>query len=353
MPVQYVGPYSPEYYQAAEFLLGNQQYGQQAADVMAQGGSQPLGDILTQQAPPAPTGDVLGDSAPPPPDPGPDPFLEQINATFDPIMSFLGEAETKLRGQQPGLESEIEAEYGVTRKGLETERAQGERQLGEAGTKAEQRKADAMNAARRLFNEMTMGGRQRFGGASPVGEGFQALLGRELQRSRGGIAQSFETAQREIQGQLANLGENFRQASATLDLKKNQALASVRRAFEDRLLEIDRLRAEAESDKQAMRLEALTALRNQIHEINLAEATTLQQMQAQKSGLEQQLLTYTGQSQAAVGAGGEAVSGLLSQTTTDPTSALALGPRASQGQPTTFTGIKRDEEEDFRTIGLG
>src|SRR3990167_6756797 len=104
-----------------------------------------------------------------------DALYSEIDNIYNETMSYLGGQEESLRTNQPGVDAGVEGQYAASRMSAETEKGEGERDLATAGTAAGQRKEDALGAGRRLFNELQMGGQQRFGGASSAGEAYSEL----------------------------------------------------------------------------------------------------------------------------------------------------------------------------------
>lgn len=220
-------------------------------------------------------------------------FIENVNQQYQPVFDYLNKQESMIKGQQPGIEQEINQAIGVNRQGLDVQRASGEQGLATAGDQAGQRKEDAFSAARRLFNELQRAGQQRFGGASSAGEAYSALADRELVRNQGDIQKGYEQAMQQIQVQKSNLDNTYSQALAQLDLQKTQLINQAQREFQNKLMEIERQRTELGGAKAAditnMNLQALQDLRNQIYQINLASAQSQAQLDAQAVKLNNEL----------------------------------------------------------------
>lgn len=205
----------------------------------------------------------------------------EIENAFNSRMGYLNQAESTIRADYPTIQNEINQNYDNSRTALDTERGRSTREIDTAMEGGEQRREDALSAARRLYNELVMGGQQRFGGASTAGEAYQALAGREMQRNQGDVQKQFSQFMGQIENARTSLNERFTQAMTTLETQKNQALQNARREFDNKLLEISRMRSEAESDKANARLSALQDLRNQIFQINLVSAQMRQEAQQQ------------------------------------------------------------------------
>jgi len=273
---------------------------------------------------------------------------ELINDIFSPTMDYLNQAESQIKSQQPEINQEIEAQYGTSKQSLEGEKASGERNLAQSEQGAVTRKEDASSAARRLFQELSAGGRQRFGGATSAGEAYSELTGRELQRGLGQTETQFNQAMMQIDNHKQDLQMKFTNALADLENQKNTAMNEARRFFEDKLLEITRMRGEAESNKAAARLSALQDLKNKVYAINMQDYQYKQQLVANNQA--SQAIADQAKQQAfqSVTGGQQAYQGMLSSTNVNPQTSLAMG-GARQSQQMIPTGSIRREDEQYLT----
>lgn len=275
---------------------------------------------------------------------------ELINQVFQPQMNYLNQAESTLRSSYPSAQQEIEGQYNTSKTSLDTQKASGERDLATQQTQAGQRKEDASSAARRLYDELMRGGVQRFGGASSAGQAYTELNAAEQQRRQGDINTQYQSAMQQIDGYKASLNEKYTTALSELENQKTSALNSARDEFNNRLLEITRMKSEAESNKAAARLDALNQLRNQVYAINMQSLQFAQQLAAQKDASLSQVETYRQNALNYITGGNQAVMGLQANTTLNPTSGLALGPTMSQGVNATPTGqVSYRRPEDMYT----
>lgn len=354
MAANYVGPYSQDYYSRQQtygmspdptLSASYQNYTPLNPATGTANSGQALGASTS-----ATTSSDGGGGGSAPTSSGPDPFLQQIDGVFNPIMDFLGQAQSTLTSAQPGIEAQIGKEAEASLQSAGTEKARGERELKGAEEKAGQRKESAFGEARRLYNEMGIGGNQRFGRTSPIGEGFQALLGREFARNRGNIQQGYENTVQQIQGQMANLNESYQNAVTQINLQKDRFMAEARRRFDDKLLQIQQQRALAESEKADAKLGALQNLRNQIYQINLASATSQSQLDQQASTLQQELNTMISGVNQSVQSG----QSLASAYSPDPqfSSTTIGGQPQEQGLQGIAINTKKDDDELFGNNGL-
>lgn len=270
-------------------------------------------------------------------------FQDIIDDAFSSTMSYLNKQESTLKGQLPGIENDINSMYSDSKASLGVDKAQGDRGLATAQQGGETRQEDAITAARRLYNELQMGGNQRFGGASSAGEAYGALAGRELQRNNQQIATDFSTFMGQIEGARTTINEKYTLALTNLESEKNRMLSEARRDLQNKLMQIEGQKATAQSQKANMKLQALQDMRNQVYQIQLAQAEGKTNLDTIKQSLESELGQYAQtQSQALTqsqGAGQTFAQGL----DMNPQTNLAMS--FGQGQQfQTPTGYRRDED---------
>lgn len=172
-----------------------------------------------------------------------DQYLAEIDKEYANSANFLNEQEAAIRADQPGIEKNITNQADLLR------------------NKAYTQKEDAQSAARRLYNELQMGYRQRFGGASSAGEAAQALTANEQQR------------------QMAQNNRTYQEAVAQVDLSANQAIQSAQSEFRNQLLTISQNRTQLESEKLQARRQALSDLSDKVFQIQQQRETFKQNLQ--------------------------------------------------------------------------
>lgn len=270
-------------------------------------------------------------------------FDDIINDAFSGTVSFLDQQAGALRGQLPGIESDINSMYGESRNTLAADKVAGERQLATAEQGGVERKEDAISSARRLYNELQMGGNQRFGGASSAGEAYQALAGRELQRNNQQIATDFSSFMGQIEGARTSINEKYTLAVQNLESQKNRMLSEARRDLQNKLLEIDRQKAMAQQEKANRKLEALQSMRNQIYQIQLASSQGISNAQAIKQQLEGELTTYAQSQSQALQQGTQAGDTFSQGLDMTPQTDLSMG--FGGGQIASLpTGVRKEDE---------
>ncbi len=281
---------------------------------------------------------------------GPNPFDQLINDAYNSTIGFLDQAEGNLRGQQGGIEAGIQGQYNTSKGNLTSERDLSSGEIDSSQQGGEKRQEDALSAARRLFNDLSMGGQQRYGGASSAGEAYQALAGKELMRNRQQITSDFSNFMGQITQARTGLQTRFQQAISTLEQKKNDALGQAQRDFQDRLLSIGQQKAQAAGQKAQQQLAALQDLRNQVFQINLANVSGTDSVNKLREQSEAELASaeqaFTQQQNNA----GQAQQGYNQQASVDPVTGLPLQQQA-QGQEMAFQGQIQGQPEDEDLFG--
>ena len=211
-----------------------------------------------------------------------------VNAIYGPTMNYLSQAEAQLRSDLPTYEKEAETNYAANKSQLETSKSKTLGDVQAQATAGQRKYEDAGTAARRLFQEQQMGMSQRFGGASSAGEAGQAIVGQELQRQLGGNQRNYMDFSAQVDRQRQNVEQQFNTDLLSLEQQKQTALTAIRRDFQSKLLEIAQNRAQVESAKAQMRMQALMDFRNQVYGIQLQNAqfknaVNLQREQAMQS----------------------------------------------------------------------
>lgn len=263
-------------------------------------------------------------------------FLKSINSAYDSTISYLNESEGNLRKQLPGLESDVNSLIGESVRGLDTQKQASESQLALQEQRGQQRKESALDAARRLYNELLSGGQQRFGGASSAGEAYRTLGATEYQRNSGQIQQDYSNFVQEVENQRTNIQNQYQTAVQNLEAQRVRMINEVRRDFQNQLLAISRAKSEAGVNKENQRLAALQDLRNQVYQINLA-------MAQEQNNIDGLLAQANNELQSFVQQGMGAQQSFSANTTTDPVTGLPVG-ESSVADSLIPTGVRKDDE---------
>jgi len=310
------------------------------------GGAYPIaGGVPSQPGLPAQPSQVSGPSGPSQED-----IMREIEGLASSQLGYLGQAQSQLGSDKESVLSDIASQFTAQKGTLETGRTQSGRQIEESSAGVEQRKEDAMAAAVRLFNELNIGRRQRFGGASSAGEAMGQLANVEMQRTSGDISRDYASTMEEIENQKVTIEENYNNGLLQLQTSRDQAINSSNRDFQNKLLEINRMRTEVESNKSAMRLEALQSLRNQVFQIEMQNMQFQQQLEAQRVADERNIANAQASYTSSIGGASTAAQDFFGQTPTSYQTGLTVNQASVAPGYTAPTGVRTKEDEEKQGI---
>lgn len=271
----------------------------------------------------------------------------ELNAAYDPIFAYLNQAEGQLGGlynTQMGL---IDQQGANRVNELQAERDKSLNTLGKQRSDAMQRKEDVLTSSRRLYNELGMANRQRFGGATSAGQAASELQNIEFQRSNAMNNRAFEETVREIGNREMEVGSQYTLGQSRIREQMDQLKAQAQADFQNNLLEISRERASTEAEKASRKLTSLEQYRQNLLSVAVAERQAQQQLDMWKQQQDYSLQVYKQQLAAQNSAGSGAVNSYFNATTTSPTTQYAPGAVGRQ-QAQTMTGYRtKDDLQGF------
>ena len=314
------------------------------ADINATGGpQQPSGpspeDLFAQQFPQSDIGSF---------DLGAGEFQSEIQSQFQARTDYLNQAEQAIRTGQPeileGIAADLRAGKGRagTAKGSELGVLKGSEQ------EARGRKEDVMASSRRLFNELRMGARQRFGGSTSASEAMNTLLGVEQQRQQGQTGREFGQTMQQISRQKSDIESRFQSQLQQLEADNVNSINQANQEFRARLDEVEQNRLLASDAKSEARLTVLQDLRDKAFAINAQRDQFKQQLEANRQQQQLDLDSFAQQLQLSSGFGQQATQGFNQRTTTSPTSDITATGRQST-RPVGITTATGQISDDFNT----
>lgn len=272
----------------------------------------------------------------------------EVESIYAPLMNYYSQAESSITEEYNRYKPELEQQYQTSLSNIQTEKAKGERELAQQQEQAVARREDALSAARRLYDELRRGGRQRFGGASSAGQAYTELTNVEQQRQAGNIWNLYQQAESQITKYKADLADRFDQAFKELELAKTSALNQAYSDYQNRLNQIRAMKAQTESAKAQTALQELYNLRNQVNQINLTTLNLAQQLAANKQMAFNYVDNYAKRVAANIMGGRGVYESFLGQTTTNPQSNLTIGGRTTTASPNSYQGyINYKKPEDY------
>lgn len=213
----------------------------------------------------------------------PEQFLNQIEGAYGQQSEFYNQQENALKAAQDTFNKTIEADYAANlAKAGESKTATGG-MLAKNEILAAQKKQDALNAAKQLYNQLQTGYRQRFGGATSAGEAAQTILGEEQQRQSGAIGRDYTNAISDIATQKVNLEKSYDSAIADLNYQKQRNSQEVVQNFTNQLSQIVNNRAQSYAAKEQAKLQILLDTRNQLATIQQNNDNYIKSLMAQRA----------------------------------------------------------------------
>lgn len=194
-------------------------------------------------------------------------YMDQINSLYGDSENFLNQQEQALRGGEQDFYKQYAGQYEAQLPLLGQAR-----DTGLAGVQSERNRVgteelNALAAARSLYNELTQGSRQRFGGAGSAAMASSEILGRELQRNMGGVQNTAGQNRMELGNRENSLNTEYQAKVQSLESQKQAALAQARLDFQDKLNQINQNRLAIGQSKAEAKLGALQELRARMNGI--------------------------------------------------------------------------------------
>jgi hypothetical protein len=249
-------------------------------------------------------GMVLGASSGPSAE---DRLRSEVASIFDPVFSALQGQEGTLNTNLGITNADITQQGETAQAGLAAQNQSGMQGLDTLGTEAGKTKEDAWTAARRLYDELSRGGQQRFGGSSSAGEAYGALTAVEQQRRQGTIQSAYEGAMNKVASFKNDLISKYQTGVKELESQVLSAKNQARQQFNDALQAIQSAKNQAQSDKASATLNTLQEYRNKVYTINLQGVQFAQTLAANKDITLKQVDQYTQQVMNSLTGGGTQV----------------------------------------------
>ena len=213
----------------------------------------------------------------------------EVDNAYSDVYSDLSRQESDLRGGEQNLYNSFTQPYDAQRPILDQGFQQGNQLIGQQGDEVRQQEANALVAARRLYQQLTQNVRQRFGGSNSAGEYAGAIAGREFQRNQGQIQSTSGKNMQSLQAKAQELQQSYTAQLSQLEMQKQAALSQAKDVFNQRLAAINNARLTANQNKAQLKLQALQELRGQISQVQSQALQMQQQLQSSVQQMQGQL----------------------------------------------------------------
>lgn len=195
-------------------------------------------------------------------------FLASIDAEAAAQYEFLNQQENALKEAKSAYEGIIAQDYATNLAKGESAKKTAASKLAQNKVQAEQQKQSALNAAKQLYNQLSQGYQQRFGGTSGASEAARAILGQEQQRQGGKIQQDYGNTRAGIQAQEVELENNYQNAIKELDLQKQKSMYEAQQNFMTNLATINNNRLLTTQAKEQAKRDLALQMRDEVNAIN-------------------------------------------------------------------------------------
>lgn len=216
-------------------------------------------------------------------------FFNQIDQSANSQLGFLDQSKSALDEAFQKFGQLIESDYQNNLNKGKTSKESSIGTLNQNQIQAEQRKQDALSAAKQLYNQLAMGYQQRFGGASSASDASKAILGQEQQRQSGQIGRDYMNTVAQIEGQKADIEKQYASLVQDLDYQKQKAQYEALTNYQTNLRSIDQDRTATESARSQAKLQILMDLRDQQNQIAMNDRQYRQELDAMKQQTQLQL----------------------------------------------------------------
>lgn len=211
-----------------------------------------------------------------------------IDNAFNPAFQAYQDLFNQANANKPAYMESIASNFAPQYTGAQSALQQGQ-QLGQTQMSQNQNQAQsAIDAAKGLFNEVSQGVKQRFGGTNSAGEFANQFYNRELQKQMGGVQNTLGQNQQTVQTKMTQLQDQYGSAVKQIDEAKTAALNQAEQNFQARLQDIQGMKGQLETQKASAKISELQNYRSLVSQIQ-------QQAQQNALALQQQVAGIAGQ----------------------------------------------------------
>lgn len=223
---------------------------------------------------------------------------DDINAAYDPVYGTINNLYSSAQNNKQTYLDAATSPYDALRPGIDQAKTEGLNLNQQQVDQTNQGQANALSAARQLYNELTQGVQQRFGGIGSTADFAKAFFGRQLQQNEGGIYNTVGQNMRALYTQAANIVSQFNNNVKELESKKAAALSQAQVQFQQRLDQIDQLRLQTDQQKAHEKLSALQELKATANAIQSQFTQFQEQLHLQQQSAADQLRNSVATAQA-------------------------------------------------------
>lgn len=261
-----------------------------------------------------------------------------IDQSYNEQMNYLNQVAQRLTPDYQSALAEAESAYKTQAAGLGTQKESARGTLAETQTKGQESYESAIAQARQLYDQLSRGYQQRFGGASSAGQAATEIANTERMRQQGQNWRSLQDVTRQVNRGYADIENQFNQNMLQLEQNKIAAQNQAKRDFNDKLNQIEAQKAQLGSAKAQAKLQALQTLRAQVLQIEAENRQFQNTLALQKEQNKMALDLYVKQLAATQSGVSTGTASSMSSLNTQPTSNLQATSTTSTPSTTTAGG---------------
>lgn len=276
-------------------------------------------------------------------------IMRAAEGAYSQAMDYLGQAEGAIRSAQGGVEQGIGETYNQNLGVAQSQKAQTERAITSEKQSADVRLQNAITAARQALAESMQGGKQRFGTGSNIYKALGEYGTTKFQQAQGQARDVAEQTMQKLNEGWQTFQENYTNQITSLNNWKNQSLRDAQNEFQNKLLEVSRMRNEAGNLKAQTQIQALQNYNATLNAIKMQTYQTQLQLQAnaQSAGQQYQSLIKQLGSGTQTGATNTGAAG-AQQTAGINMNPITASTETTTGTPVAYTGaIKKNQDQLF------
>ena len=214
-------------------------------------------------------------------------YYNEINNTFNESNAYLDRNVALAEDARTAANAAVRSDEAANLSELGVSKQENIDSLAKQERAGQTRYEDASAKARRIWQEMTIGNQQRFGGASGAGRAMSEIQGAEMQRQMGANSRQFNEFSQEAEVARNFIETKYQDGLVKVKQITQNAIANVQQNFTNALMQINNLKSANAREKGEAKLNALKAVRDQVMQLKSQE---VQQQQALELMREQQLL---------------------------------------------------------------
>lgn len=269
---------------------------------------------------------------------------DELNQAYDPIYSSINALRNTVMGGKQDFLNSVSSPFDTQRPNIDQALTQGQNLNQQQTAENQSQLQNALASARQLYNELSQGVMQRFGGVNSAGDFAKAFYGRELGKNEGQAYATEGENQRTLNTQSQTLLSQHDNNIKELNFQKDSALAQAQTAFNTQLQQIDQTKIATDQQKATAKLDALQKLKDTVNTINQSWTSLGQQM---KSATQAGLIQLRNQVAYAKSFSGQP----LDQATQNAIRYSSIGtPDAGNGNPYFAVGSNRNPDQNGNMI---